>query len=572
MSKGFLFEEVECSPLSNKTKQYLLANGYKNVGKGEIARKSDEGITALYERLSRDDALDGDSNSIINQRIILEQYARDHGYLNIVHYDEDDGYTGTNFDRPGFQRMLADIKAGKISTVIVKDMSRLGRDYLQVGMYTDVIFPEYDVRFIAVNDGVDSTKGDNEFAAIRNIFNEMYARDTSKKVIATLQSKGKSGDYTTSNPPFGFKKNPEDPKSWIVDKEAAAIVQKIYHLCIEGLGPTQIANWLRENQVLSPTAYQKKNGIPHNHKQQKNPYNWNAGMVISILERLEYLGHKVNFRYKQKSYKTKKKIKTDPSEWLIFENSHPAIISQEIFDTVQKLRSETKRRPTRLGDMGLFSGIVRCGLCGSKMYLCRRNGQRDRDYYVCSGYRKSKNSCPEAKLIRGALLENLVLEELKETTSYVKKHKKLFLNEIEEKHKTSQDMSLREKEKTITDARDRIDETDLVIRNLYVDHVKGIISEERFVKLLNGFEREQKELKKTISTLLKELDSITSVDDGAKSFLSTINRIPDISELESLDIPIIRELIDHIDVYPPGHNKRLEIFYNHIGAYSPNKE
>lgn len=569
MVKDLRFKEVECSPLSHTTKELVMGSSTENNSRE--TKINNCGITALYERLSRDDALDGDSNSIINQRIILEQYARDHGYRNIVHYDEDDGYTGTNFDRPGFQRMLSDIKAGKVSTVIVKDMSRLGRDYLQVGMYTDVIFPEFNVRFIAVNDGVDSTKGDNEFAAIRNIFNEMYARDTSKKVISTLQSKGKSGDYTTSNPPYGYKKNPDNPRSWLIDEEAAAVVQKIFQLCIDGLGPTQIANWLEENKVLSPTAYWAEASSPINHKIPKNPYHWNSGAIVSILERLEYLGHKVNFRYKQKSFKSKKKIKTDPSEWLIFENSHPAIISQETFDKVQNLRRETKRRPTRLGDMGLFSGMVRCGLCGSKMYLCRRNGQRERDYYVCSNYRKNKANCPDAKLARGLVLEELVLDELRETISYIKSNRKAFVHEINDRNRREIDTSLLEKQKSIDQTRTRIDEIDAVIKQLYIDRVNGVLKEQRFIKLSDEFEEEQEDLKLQLAKLIKEVQETDREDNNGEKFLSIVSRIVNAADLKSLEIPIIRELLDHIDVFPENDSgdKRVELFYHYIGKYRP---
>lgn len=250
----------------------------------------EEGITALYERLSQEDKLDGESNSIANQKKFLERYCRDHGITAYRHYDEDDGYSGTNFNRPGFQRMLADIKDGKIKRVIVKDMSRFGRDYLQVGMYTDVLFPDLGVHFIAVNDGVDSTRGDNEFTAIRNVFNEMYARDTSKKIRATWQSKGKSGEHLTTIPPYGYMKDPEDKKKWIVDEEAAAIVQKVFSLCVDGLGPTQICRWLREHEVLCPSAYWISKGRKSPSKPPANPFDWVNETVSYMLERVDYLG------------------------------------------------------------------------------------------------------------------------------------------------------------------------------------------------------------------------------------------------------------------------------------------
>ena len=265
-----------------------------------------EGLTACYERLSQEDGNDGESNSIANQKKILERFCKERGYTPIRHYDEDDGYSGTNFNRPGFQRMLADIKAGKIARVIVKDMSRLGRDYLQVGMYTDIVFPEYGVHFIAVNDSIDSTRGENEFAAIRNVFNEMFARDTSKKIRATCQSKGKSGERLTTNPPYGYMKDPNDRKKWIIDEEAAAVVQKIFSLCVDGTGPTQIAKWLRENQILTPSAYWMSKGLKTSAKPAQDYCRWASRTVGAILDRLEYLGHTVNFRTFKPSYKTRK--------------------------------------------------------------------------------------------------------------------------------------------------------------------------------------------------------------------------------------------------------------------------
>lgn len=325
-----------------------------------------EGITACYERLSQEDKLDGESNSISNQKRILEKYCRDHGYTAIRHYDEDDGYSGTNFNRPGFQRMLADIKAGKIKRVVVKDMSRFGRNYLQVGMYTEMLFPEYGVHFIAVNDGVDSVRGDSEFTAIRNVFNEMYAKDTSKKIRATWQSKGRSGEHLTTIPPYGYKKDPEDKKRWIVDEEAAAIVQKIFALCMDGLGPTQITKWLQKNKVLNPTAYAYDKGLPVSNKPPVNPYKWTNETVSRILERLDYLGHTVNFKTTKQSFKSKKKLWNDPSEWVIFENTQEPIIEESVFLIVQKIRQG--RRPTKMGDMGMFSGLLYCADCGGKPF------------------------------------------------------------------------------------------------------------------------------------------------------------------------------------------------------------
>ena len=302
---GFTFQSLKPQDsLSNELRNVIRDNVLQFYAKGLSTEAEEEGLTALYERLSQEDKLDGESNSIANQKKILERYCKDHGITAYRHYDEDDGYSGTNFNRPGFQRMLADIKAGRIKRVIVKDMSRFGRDYLQVGMYTDVVFPEFGVHFIAVNDGVDSTRGESEFTAIRNVFNEMYARDTSKKIRATWQSKGKSGEHLTTIPPYGYMKSPEDKKKWIVDEEAAAVVQKIFSLCASGKGPTQIAKWLKQQQILNPTAYCRAKGLPTSNKPTADPYKWTNETVSRILERVDYLGHTVNFKTTKQSYKS----------------------------------------------------------------------------------------------------------------------------------------------------------------------------------------------------------------------------------------------------------------------------
>ena len=319
MMNGIQFQSVQTpNALSSELRSVIRDNVLQFYVQGNGMDAQEEGITALYERLSQEDKLDGESNSIANQKKILERYCKDHGYTAIRHYDEDDGYSGTNFNRPGFQRMLTDIKAGKIKRVIVKDMSRFGRDYLQVGMYTDVLFPEFGVHFIAVNDGVDSTRGENEFTAIRNVFNEMYARDTSKKIRATWQSKGKSGEHLTTIPPYGYIKDQEDKKKWIVDEEAAAVVQKIFSLCVDGFGPTQIAKWLKQHQILNPTAYAHSKGLPASNKPTADPYKWTNETVSRILERVDYLGHTVNFKTTKQSYKSKKKLWNDPVDWVIF--------------------------------------------------------------------------------------------------------------------------------------------------------------------------------------------------------------------------------------------------------------
>lgn len=330
---------VNTSPLRTETRAAIQNTVLQFYVKNQPQEDDTDGITACYERLSQEDKLEGESNSIVNQKKILEKYCRDHGYTAIRHYDEDDGYSGTNFNRPGFQRMLADIKAGKIKRVIVKDMSRFGRNYLQVGMYTEMLFPEYGVHFIAVNDGVDSVRGDSEFTAIRNVFNEMYAKDTSKKIRAVFKAKGQSGKSLSTIPPYGYIKDPKDKNHWIVDEEAAEVVREIFHLCVSGYGPTRLANELQRRKILTSVEYAKSKGWPmRSVKQKDDPFAWETSTVVHILERQEYLGNTVNFKTYRKSYKQKKTLRKDPSEWQIFEGTHEAIIDKETFAIVQRIQ------------------------------------------------------------------------------------------------------------------------------------------------------------------------------------------------------------------------------------------
>jgi len=525
-----------------------------------------EGITALYERLSNEDRIEGESNSIANQKKILERYCKEHGYTPFRHYDEDDGYSGTNFNRPGFQRMLADIKAGKIVRVVVKDMSRFGRDYLQVGMYTDVLFPEFGVHFVAVNDGVDSTRGDSEFTAIRNIFNEMYARDTSKKVRATWQSKGRSGEHLNPMPPYGYMKNPDNPKKWIVDEEAAAIVQKVYSLCVDGLGPSQIAAWLENNRVLKPSAYMREKGLPVSHTPTKDVYRWSEETVSRMLERIDYLGHTLNFRTTKQSYKSKKILLNDPEDWAVFENTHEPIIEESVFLIVQNLR-KSKRRPTKMGDTDMFSGLMYCADCGGIMYHCRtKNFEKRQEYFSCSGYRK-KRDCDSPHTIRNVVLEEIVLRNLREAIAYVSQYEAAFIREASDNSMREQDRELAAKKDALTKTEKRIAELDLIIKRLYEDNVTGKLTDERFVKLSRDYEREQDEQKAVIEATQRELKEQERSRTNVKSFIAATKKYTDLQEL---DATVLREFIDKIYVSAVDKNaktREIKIVYNFIGAF-----
>ena len=405
-----------------------------------------EELTALYCRLSQDDKQEGDSNSIINQKKILKRYATEHGYQSYVFF-VDDGFSGTNFNRPDFQRMIAEIEAGRVERVIVKDMSRLGRDYLQVGMYTEIMFPNMDVHFIAVNDGVDSHMGDNEFTPFRNIINEWYAKDTSKKIRAVKRSKGMAGEHIGSHAPYGYIKNPDNKKEWIVDEEAAEVVREIFRLCVNGYGPTRIANILTERKILCPTYYALKHGEKSRTILPPNKYLWNATVVSHILDRMEYLGHTVNFKTHIKSYKNRKKIKNSPEQWKIFENTHEAIIDKETFEIVQKIRSG-KRRPTKMGEMPIFSGLLYCADCGSKMTFHRKVSETaEKHNFVCGNYRHNSRACT-MHYIRNVVVEQIVLENLKEVIRYVANYEDEFVQMVMDTDMRQRNKELSQKKET----------------------------------------------------------------------------------------------------------------------------
>lgn len=494
----------------------------------------------------------------------MERYCKDHGITSYHHY-EDDGYSGTNFDRPGFQRILADVKSGKIKRVIVKDMSRFGRNYLQVGMYTDVLFSELGVHFVAVNDGVDSTHGYNEFTAIRNIFNEMYARDTSKKIRATWQSKGKSGEHLASNPSYGYMKDPDDNKKWIIDHEAAAVVQKIFSLCVDGLGPTQIARWLHENQIMNPTNHCVSKGLPSSTKPTVDKCKWSSETVSRILERVEYLGHTVNFKTKRLSYKVNKTLWNDPKDWAVFENTQPPIIEESVFLIVQNIR-KSRRRPTRMGDMGIFSGLTFCADCGNKMYLYRLSSNPAKDYYFCASYQKDRQLCT-AHRIKKSVLNDIVLKNLQEAIQYVSKHESEFLRETTDRSKKSRNSELKSKQETLKKADLRINKLDRIISKLYEDNVLGKLSDERFIKMSRDYEQEQRDLKNSAEILRDELKRREAQKTNVKEFIKVVKKYTDLKELNAT---VLREFIDRIEVSQAdkkSKTREITIVYNFIGAF-----
>lgn len=443
----------------------------------EDVKLDQQKITILYCRLSNEDALDGESNSIQNQRALLTKYAQDHGYTNI-RVLVDDGYTGTNFNRPAVQEGLELVKRGEVGCWIVKDMSRFGRDYLTVGRYTELIFPSYDVRFIAVNDGVDSEHGDSDgFTAIRNLFNEWYPRDTSKKVRASMKLRGTSGRHL-GPPPYGYRRDPEDKEHWILDEEAAPVVKRIFDLCIAGKGPSQIARILEQDKVLTTRAiYAKRKGKPL----PDRPYHWVEQSIVGILERMEYTGCICNFKTYSKSYKLKKRIPNKKEDMFILRDAQEAIISQAQWDRVQELR-QNRRRPVKADRQSFFSGLLYCADCGSRLHFATcKSFEGKQDHYICANYKSGQGSC-SGHYIREYVLREIVLERIRAINAYIRHDAEGFQEEWLRCRRADQDKNIREDKKRLAQAKKRLDDLDVLISRSYEDAVLGNLSMERYKK------------------------------------------------------------------------------------------
>lgn len=533
-------------------------------------------ITALYCRLSRDDELQGDSNSIRNQKAILQKYADDNGFTT-TQFFVDDGYSGTNFNRPDWTRLMALVEDGQVGTIIVKDMSRLVRDYLKVGYYTEMIFPEADVRFIAINNGVDSASPqESDFTPFLNIINEWYAKDTSKKIRAVFKAKGQSGKSLATIPPYGYIKDPEDKNHWIVDEEAAEVVREIFHLCVSGYGPTKLANELQRRKILTPVEYAKSKGWSvRSVKQQDDPFAWDTSTVVRILERQEYIGNTVNFKTYRKSYKQKKTLRKDPSEWQVFEGTHEAIIDKETFAIVQRIR-DGRRRLTPMGEMPILSGMVFCADCGSKMYQVRMRGwEHDKEYFVCANYRKKTKAACTSHQIRNVVIEQLLLEDLRRVTAFAKRHEEEFVRLVTDSASRSLNREMKDNRKEYEQSQARIAALDKIIQRLYEDNVTGRISDERFARMSATYEAEQQTLEKRVAELQILMDGAKQKAMNVEYFLSLVRKYTDIQELTG---EIIREFVEKIIVFKAekvdGHRQqRIQIIYNAIGAVEiPNEK
>lgn len=528
-----------------------------------------DNITALYARLSQEDALDGESNSIANQKKILLKYAKDNGFPNPTFFI-DDGVSGVTFDRPGWNEMIRLSEAGKVKTVIVKDMSRMGRDYLKVGYYTESFFVERDIRYTAINDGVDSEKGDNEFTPFRNLFNDFYARDTSKKIRAVMRSKGNAGEHLCTNPPYGYRKDPDDKKKWIVDEEAAAVVKKIFDLCIAGKGPMQIAKALTADKVLTVKAYYAKRD---GKAMPDNLYRWDYKSIAGILERPEYTGCTVNFKTYSKSHKLKKRLQNAPENYRIFPNTQPAIIEEQVFERVQKLRAN-KRRPTKTGRQGLFSGLLYCADCGEKLYFCTTNSFTPKqEHYVCSNYKSNTGTC-SAHFIREETLKLFVLQRIFDVTAMFFDDIQSFQNMVYQQRFEEAEKAVKRQKKELEQARKRIAELDRIFKRIYEDDINGTISHERFLKLSAEYEAEQKELTEFVKVEQAAVDTYEQDRMDFDSFAAVIRKYVGIRELTPT---IVNEFVKKIIVHAPdkssGHRRqKIEIVWNFIGELEQDED
>lgn len=529
--------------------------------------KQSEKITALYCRLSRDDELQGDSNSIVNQKNILEKYAKDNNFSNIRFF-VDDGFSGTNFNRPSWTELLSLIEDNQVGTIIVKDMSRLGRDYLKVGFYTEVLFVEKNIRFIAINNGIDSNnQTDSDFTPFLNIINEWYAKDTSKKIRAVMKAKGESGKHLTTIPPYGYMKSPDNPNQWIIDEDAAIIVKKIFHLCLGGYGPAQIAKQLQAEKVLMPYAHWQQTGTINISKQIDNPYKWSPDTVSDILEKQEYIGDTVNFKTHKQSYKSKKKINNPKEQQLVFENTHEPIIDIDTWERVQELR-KNKRRPTRTGKTNMFSGIVYCVDCGQKLYYCTgKNFEKRQDYFVCSTSRKKGTDVCDSHYIRAVVLEEGVLAHLKMVIEFIELYEDTFREIMGLQHKAIIKKELASKKRAITKAENRIKELDRLFTSIYEDKTSGVLTESCFKMLAEQYEQEQTELKEKVKTLSDEIEQQEQESNNVERFIAKVHKYFDLQELTP---NVLNDLVKRVEVYAPEkidgrRTQFIDIYYDFIG-------
>ena len=555
----------------------LTISDYRQV---DTSKLSD--ITVVYCRLSQDDGLDGDSNSITNQKkILLDVVARENLPNPILFVD--DGFSGTNFDRPAISEALRLVENRQVSNFIVKDLSRLGRSYIKVGQLTEITFPSFDVRFIALNDGVDSNKPNETnsiFLPIKSLMDEMYAADTSKKIRAVVQAKAKAGERVTVNPPYGYLKDSNNPKNWIIDPVASEVVKRIFQEAKSGKSLSEISKGLESDKIFKPDRHRIEIGlksISSSPNVETLPYFWTRETLSAILGREEYLGHTVNLRTRTKSYKDKRKVDNSKEDWLVFKNTHEAIIDQETFDIVQKMRSHKRsnqRYKNRFGHENLFAGLVFCGTCGRKHYFCpqEKNGL-NHDHYKCSGYRKPIDGCENPHYIQKSALIEIVSDKLRQTIQEAHFDQEAFLKKLEQQSQAQFHKDNKRQQLQLQKDEYRSKEIDSIIQKLYEDNLLGKISDERFVKLSQSYEEEQKQLQTSISDLTEKL---TKQQEDSLNISKFMARISKYTELPEITVEIVNELIDKIVIHKPTGTKRnriiqIDIYYNFIGKLNNEK-
>ena len=530
-------------------------------------KKSRENTAFLYERLSRDDNLEGESYSIGNQKKLLTKIAKEKGYTNLVHF-LDDGISGVTMDRPGFNAMMEQLAEGKAAAVFVKDLSRLGRNYIEVGRLTEEFFPEHDIRLVAVSDNIDTAEGENELAPIRNLFNEWYARDISKKRRISNKIKGNAGE-PMGQPPYGYIKDPDNPKRWIVDDEAAQVVRRIYSMTLEGYGTEQIAAQLEKDEILTPCAYWLKRGIKRPGKGKQQPATkWNSSTVTKILSLQEYCGDILNFKTYSKSYKNKRRLENDRENWVIFQNVHDPIIERSVFEQVQQKRGKIRKRRTHEGERNLFSGLLVCADCGHNLHFHFNQGNPEIKYFNCSNYKGNRGSCTSTHYVRVDFLEQVVLGEIRWLTKFASQLEDEFVKAVigHSQQTEATDRKLKEKELKALQARD--EELDGLFERIYEDNVSGKLSDDRYARMSRRYEEEQKELAEKIKKLRSEIEKQSSQAMTTDMFISLVRKY---IRARKLTPRMLNELVEKIEVFSAEKidgvwEQWLRIHYNCVGA------
>lgn len=530
-------------------------------------KKNRDKTAFLYERLSRDDNLDGESYSVGNQKKLLTKVAKEKGYTNLIHFS-DDGISGVTMDRPGFNEMIQELEKRYASAVFVKDLSRLGRNYIEVGRLTEEFFPEHDIRLVAVSDGIDTDEGENELAPIRNLFNEWYARDISKKRRISNKIKGNAGE-PMGQPPYGYLKDPDNPKRWIVDEDAAPVVRRIFSLTLDGMGTEQIAAALSKDRVLTPIFYWRSKGFKRAGKvSDREPHHWNSSTVIKILSTQEYCGDVINFKTYSKSYKNKKRLANDEENWAVFKDVHEPIVDRAVWEKIQQKRGKARKRVTNEGEKNMFSGLLVCADCGHNLHYHFNQGNPDIKYFNCSNYKGNRGTCNATHYIRVDFLEQVVLGEIRRLTRFASKFETEFVKAVMGHSQQAVINGLNSKQRELNALIARDKELDGLFERMYEDNVNGKISDERFQRMTKRYEDEQRELLERIKALKAELEKSSSQSMTTDMFIATVRKY---TRARKLTPRMLNELVERIEVYHAEkvngvQVQKIRIHYNCVGS------